>query len=146
MSLALRQPRLGLGLGLVSKFSVLGAQDLGKTGTEKTAERVRGMKWWGQGTQRKAGDLQWGTWEAGLGRAEAWVTAGRRAGIVALLHMLWPHLGPRMDTVLQHQPAQHPHLPTFGYARPEAIRVQKQTLEPNPIAWVPFWLFYLQNK
>lgn len=38
MSLALRQPLLGLGLGLVSKFSVLGAQDLGKTETEKTAE------------------------------------------------------------------------------------------------------------
>ena len=42
MSLAPRQPLLGL--GLVSKFSVLGAQDLGDTGTEKTAESVRGVK------------------------------------------------------------------------------------------------------
>lgn len=63
-----------------------------------TAESSSEVRWWSQGIQRKAEDLQWGTWEAGLEDT-------------ALLSMLWPHLGPRMDTVLQCQPAQHLHLP-----------------------------------
>lgn len=63
-----------------------------------TAESFSEVRWWSQGIQRKAEDLRWGTWEAWLKDT-------------ALLNMLWPHPGPRMDTVLQCQPAQHFHLP-----------------------------------
>lgn len=91
-----------------------------------TAESSSEVRWWSQGIQRKAEDLQWGTWEAGLEDT-------------ALLSMLWPHLGPRMDTVLVSAcPALSP--PTVGYTRPEATTVQKQTLEP--VACVQFWLVF----
>lgn len=84
-----------------------------------TAESSSEVRWWSQGIQRKAEDLQWGTWEAGLEDT-------------ALLSMLWPHLGPRMDTVLQCQPAQHFHLP---------LKADSGTSCLGPI----LACFYLQN-
>lgn len=68
----------------------------------------------------------------GIGEAELGRGRGLRSGLGdALLNKLWPHLGPSMDTVLQRQPAQHPHLPTSGRMRPKAIVVQKEVL-PGP--------------
>lgn len=86
--------------------------------------------------------LQWGEM-VGLGTQDgrrllmgiigdrAGVRAGRYVSHIALLNKLWPHLGPRMGTILQYRPAQHPHLPTLGHTRPKVIMLQKGTRESN---------------